>query len=1184
MTPAQLANQLRISANKLSSICARLQIALPDTPGGTFSSDQVRTICDFVDAQRRAQTARAAGQELGGHSYGDAPSIGPQTPRQQPPSEVFSSERGSPSPPSSAAGFVSIGGKPTRPRPASAPQPPPPPVGGIASSIAQLPLELGFETLKTLGEGGMGSVLLARERSSGREVAIKRLKWGGTSEEALDLLITEFRNGCKLSHLHIVRFLAVNRDDNGPYFTMEYVDGESLAERLKRGPLDLPTALELFTPLADALQHAHDQSQIHRDIKPGNILLTKGGMPKLADFGLAMNAGRQEAGSDFVGTLDFMPPEQRVDSRRCTAASDQWSFAATLYYSLTKLPPREYDPAKVPAAIRPVLTRALQDDPNKRFPSMAELAQALERCARHIRKSAAGEEPVFQPAPSTSAPVPEPVNALPITTGAAALGAVYGFSPNMLLFWLPLIAGGVWWGHAFLVKKRGMATAPGMVVGVIAAIGVGIFVSSFAAATTLLGMAAGALCFGVATSLVYRDSGFIKLLTPSLSAAALFGGIGLVWLVISAPFTSYEPSSDRIQGNGSGVNDRVNSGTSVVAATPIEPNDLVFSGQESESNRAAWKFRGHLKTDDHQVSGNLTFQPVNSNLTATMEVEGTFDGWRLELTGKSVSNPNLIAVGNYVLTFDEEAKTFSGQLVNSRAKLDGTVEHWPENSVEKFVPDGVVDEFAERFDSQLAVGQLPEGWSGDTTIGLVDIEGRRGLAPSGVGEHSFTLPPLKLHGDFLFETAVIVPERSDNTLRMTLRGSPGRPDLIVQVVFERYGGEQFVSIAGGEQKAFPVVIRSTHRLRLEKRGDVFSFYQNGFLVHSARLPRHVSFDGISGRITGNPTTPILAGFRVSGLGSASEAVPTSTTQLASLPVTETFVSTPLHQLPANWIGPTTMGVVSVDGAPALAPSVKGLHSAVMPPSRLEGDFTAEFDYFVTRRDDQLAEFTLLGQRGAPDLNVSLTINQYGGETFTLLDGTDAKSLKNSPSAGTLSIKRTGEAFVVALNGTTLNSLRIPLAGNFQAVRITLSGGEPIYLKAVRLYNGDQRPTTRPAAMTATTDYNNPRQETNFLIKSALAQGQVSEQVTLTISGQTFQWEVSAKTRSVTVPIKLALEPGTYPYKLTAKALALTAPNRPAQSFTCETSGELTIANDKIFTYVNDQDVDVQARTYKGSFR
>ncbi len=268
----------------------------------------------------------------------------------------------------------------------------------LSAAVAMLELEDGFEVMKVLGEGGMGSVIHAVEKSSGRQVAIKRLLSEGTSPKLLNQLVSEYRATLQLSHPNIVRSYNVYRDSKGPYFSMEYVEGKTLQDRLseKNAKLSVQEAFEIFVPLADALAHAHSGKKpvVHRDIKPANILLTKGGMAKLADFGIAMEGESSSQNADFVGTVKFMAPEQYVDSRNCNHLSDQYSFAATIYFALTRLPPKDFNPKKVPAAFREFLTRAMQEAPYKRFPSTAEMAQALRESAPDsvVNKSDSSEQ------------------------------------------------------------------------------------------------------------------------------------------------------------------------------------------------------------------------------------------------------------------------------------------------------------------------------------------------------------------------------------------------------------------------------------------------------------------------------------------------------------------------------------------------------------------------------------------------------------------------------------------------------------------------------------------------------------------------------------------------------------------------------------------------------------------------
>ena len=242
-------------------------------------------------------------------------------------------------------------------------------------------LESSFEIIEVLGRGGMGEVLKAKDKRLGRTVAIKRMLGElAQSRQASRRFLTEARSMSDLSHFNIVGIYEMERSAEGPYIVMEFVDGGSVGDRLKDGAMELAEAVGIIAQVCDGLQKAHDAGIIHRDIKPDNILLTTDGTPKLGDFGLArqetIDGGKTQAGA-VLGTLDFMPPEQKADATQADARSDQWSLAATLYQMSTGESPRVIDLDEVPKTIRSVLQQALKSNPELRYESVTTFGQAL---------------------------------------------------------------------------------------------------------------------------------------------------------------------------------------------------------------------------------------------------------------------------------------------------------------------------------------------------------------------------------------------------------------------------------------------------------------------------------------------------------------------------------------------------------------------------------------------------------------------------------------------------------------------------------------------------------------------------------------------------------------------------------------------------------------------------------------
>ena len=207
-----------------------------------------------------------------------------------------------------------------------------------------LPQLDGYDVQAVLGHGGMGVVYLAWDRRLKRPVALKMLLAGAFASTA-DL--ERFRRGAEaeaaLRHANIVPIYDVGDLDGQPYFTMEFVEGGSLAQKLSGAPMPAVEAAGFLATLAEAVQAAHDCGIIHRDLKPANILLTPDGTPKITDFGLARRledaSGLTQSGAT-LGTPSYMAPEQaRGGTQTVGTAADVYALGAILYEALTERPP-----------------------------------------------------------------------------------------------------------------------------------------------------------------------------------------------------------------------------------------------------------------------------------------------------------------------------------------------------------------------------------------------------------------------------------------------------------------------------------------------------------------------------------------------------------------------------------------------------------------------------------------------------------------------------------------------------------------------------------------------------------------------------------------------------------------------------------------------------------------------------
>jgi hypothetical protein len=280
--------------------------------------------------------------------------------------------------------------QPTLPPPTG---PFPRPAGALAGPFGRYLIE------RKLGEGGMGAVYLARDTQLDRPVALKVPFLGGPDGDALRArFLHEARAAAALHHPGVCPVYDVGEIDGTPYLTMPYLTGEPLSRRVARGPLPVPEALALVEKLARALHYAHERGVVHRDLKPGNVLLDERGEPVVMDFGLARRAGDSHLTheGEVLGTPAYMAPEQLMGQVAVVGpAADVYSLGVVLYELLTGAPPFQgdllalasqvaYDEPRPPSKVRPavdgrldaVCLKALAKRPADR-PTMRELAVAL---------------------------------------------------------------------------------------------------------------------------------------------------------------------------------------------------------------------------------------------------------------------------------------------------------------------------------------------------------------------------------------------------------------------------------------------------------------------------------------------------------------------------------------------------------------------------------------------------------------------------------------------------------------------------------------------------------------------------------------------------------------------------------------------------------------------------------------
>jgi len=290
-----------------------------------------------------------------------------------------------------------------------------------------------YKVLEKLGSGGMAQVFLCEHKLMRRRVAIKVLPTAKADDpSSLERFYREARAVAAVDHPNIVRAYDIDQDENLHFLVMEYVDGTNLQDLVKKfGPLDVLRACHYIYGAAVGLQHAHEIGLVHRDIKPGNILLDRSGVVKILDMGLARFFHDEEDvltkkyDENVLGTADYLAPEQALESHSVDIRADIYSLGATFYYLLTGSPlfpegsvaqkliwhqTREPRPIRslrpeVPEPIVDIVNKMIAKDREKRFQTPAEVIAAL--------------------APYVATPIPPPdEREMPQLSPAAGGGAV----------------------------------------------------------------------------------------------------------------------------------------------------------------------------------------------------------------------------------------------------------------------------------------------------------------------------------------------------------------------------------------------------------------------------------------------------------------------------------------------------------------------------------------------------------------------------------------------------------------------------------------------------------------------------------------------------------------------------------------------------------------------------------------
>src|SRR5438477_7569662 len=265
-----------------------------------------------------------------------------------------------------------------------------------------------YELLEEIGRGGQGVVYRARQKSLNRTVALKVIglgQWASTPH--LKRFRQEAEAAASLEHPQVVPIYEIGERDRSCYFSMKFIEGGQLDAVLGGKPMSVRQAAELLVKIARTVQFAHEHGILHRDIKPGNILLDKKGEPHLTDFGLARLMEQESTMTnslEVLGTPSYMAPEQAAgQTKNLTATADVYGLGAVFYQMLTGQPPflggTNYETiglvlktdarsprlvnAKVDRDLSTICLKCLEKEPGRRYATALALAEDLERWLRH---------------------------------------------------------------------------------------------------------------------------------------------------------------------------------------------------------------------------------------------------------------------------------------------------------------------------------------------------------------------------------------------------------------------------------------------------------------------------------------------------------------------------------------------------------------------------------------------------------------------------------------------------------------------------------------------------------------------------------------------------------------------------------------------------------------------------------